>query len=180
MKTFAGIVVIVCIVMAILYGSSQIDNPFGATTRVEIEQREETNRTRIEADAQRYEAEHGTIQAGIWAGMLPTGAVIIVIGSALLLVIWYRGKAHLIQVERGYLPRMDTPPNCSFVPPPTGVSLLAMHLGAQERLVNGQWALYKKDAMLGWAMPVNGQWALVDNHRQVMAVLEDRYNGSHR
>ena len=159
-----ALIVVVAIMAFLFVGPIDQKDPFGATTRIQIQETGATQRTALEADAAKYAATQGTMQAGIWAGTMPIVVALLMAGSVILLIVWYRGKAHLMMIQQQPSPY---PPVA-----PYGVTLLAMHLAARERLINGQWALMRNGQQIGWAMPVDGQWALVDNDRQVLALLE--------
>ena len=113
------------ICLALFLANSVVSDPFGATTRRQIESRTAIETARLQSEAQtetaRYEAqakiqsaeaaaEAKKVQAQerrkshqAWAGMMPILLTILAAGGALWLVIIYRGRTVLILAERGAL-----------------------------------------------------------------------------
>ena len=106
--------------LALFLGSSFLSDPFGATTRREIQSRTAIETARLHSEAQIRSAEAAAeakkVQAQeqrkshqAWAGTMPILFAILAAGGALWLVIIYRGRTILILAERGVLDGANVP-----------------------------------------------------------------------
>ena len=100
--------------LALSLGNGFVKDPFGATTRREIQSRTAIETARLHSEAQIRSAEAAAeakkVQAQeqrkshqAWAGTMPILFAILAAGGALWLVIIYRGRTILILAERGVL-----------------------------------------------------------------------------
>lgn len=69
-------------------------DPFGATTREQIRANADIQIAQTQAAAQ-------VQTTATWAGVLPVLALIIVLGVLAGIVLYFRGKAHLMQLQAG-------------------------------------------------------------------------------
>ncbi len=88
-----------------------------------------------QAEASKYESSQATERVGMWAGVAPT--VLVILGVAVLagIVLWYRGKAHVIRVTGQVAllspPSAQTSPMLPLRPaPPLQVTVEAQRMGA--------------------------------------------------
>jgi hypothetical protein len=88
-----------------------------------------------QAEANKYESSQATQRVGMWAGVAPT--VLVILGVVVLagIVLWYRGKAHVIRVT-GQVALLS-PPSVAPSPmlplrpaPPLQVTVEAQRMGA--------------------------------------------------
>ena len=118
------------------------------------------------ADAAKYTAHESTIQTGMWLGVLPVILVIIAVACATCLVLWYRGKAHLMRVtgEVALLlppsvaqsllspsqPQLSLP---AWIPDPVRVEAVKWGADQAKRGEAGEWLLYRHGHLLATMRP---------------------------
>ena len=106
--------------LTLFLGNGFLNDPFGATTRREIQSRTAIETARLHSEAQIRSAEAAAeakkVQAQeqrkshqAWAGTMPILFAILTAGGALWLVIIYRGRTILILAERGVLDGANVP-----------------------------------------------------------------------
>jgi hypothetical protein len=105
-----------------------------------------------QAEASKYESSQATQRVGMWAGVAPTVLVILAVAALLGIVLWYRGKAHVIRVT-GQVALLS-PPSAQASPmlplhpaPPLQVTVEAERMGAvvQPGAAAGEWLLLLAD-----------------------------------
>ena len=116
-----------------------------------------------EAEATKYTAKEQTAQAGIYASIAPLIMGMLVVAVLAGIVLWYRGKAHLIRVTNEVLllsPPLPAPsrqlpsrpqPQVSlptWIPEP--VRVMAVERGADnaKQSADGEWLLYRHGHLL--------------------------------
>ncbi len=93
----------------------------------------------VQAEAQMHAADATTQRTAIVAGVLPVVLLLVISGGVLLMVVWFRGRAHLARTQAMLLHGGQP---VALLPPP-GVRRLAEQRGAVPALVDGQWLLLR-------------------------------------
>jgi len=84
-----------------------------------IEQARYESNTRIaQAEEATKQAQEQTKQAALWASMSPLLALIVAGAGAVYLVLYFRGKAHIIQVQAQASTMLPPPPSRPALPEP--------------------------------------------------------------
>jgi hypothetical protein len=148
MKTAGTVIAIALIVVAafgVLSGREWMDN---SRTQTEIRANADISIARIEAEADIEESRQATQRTALWTQAAPIGLLILVIGVGAWIVLWWRGRLYLAQIETAAGLRPDR----QIVAPPE-VRRLASERQAQPVLVDGQWALVRDNAIVAWVRP---------------------------
>ncbi len=131
----------------VLLASCTIADPFGMTQREQI--RSDTAITVADIEAQAaikqtaLETEASQENAKVWASVLPSLALILVGGVIIGMVVYFRGRAHLMEVACLY-------PAPSTLPEPTGEQLLQLYAAStSQNLVFNNGAYYLTDPVTG-------------------------------
>lgn len=102
-----------------------------------------------EAEARKLESKEATARAGIWAGMMPMTLTIVAVALLLGLVLWFRGRAHVIRVsgEVAHLSLPSPQPSPWLLSPPPQVTVEAQKMGATVHpgAGAGEWLLVLTD-----------------------------------
>ena len=102
-----------------------------------------------QAEAQKLESKEATARTGIWAGILPATLTIAVVAILLGIVLWFRGKAHLVKVtgEVAHLSLPSPQPPPWLLSPPPQVTVEAQRMGATVHpgAGAGEWLLVLAD-----------------------------------
>ena len=137
-----------CIIVAIALNLAALDWSAQATTRADIaaqadiavasqQAQAQMHAADRQAEAAMHAADAATQRTAIVAGVLPVALLIIIGGGVLLMVVWYRGRAHVLRTQA-----MLTGGQPALLPqPPPQVLALAQERGARPALVDGQWHL---------------------------------------
>ena len=126
-----------CIIVAIALNLAALDWSAQATTRADIAAQAQMHAADRQAEAAMHAADAATQRTAIVAGVLPVALLIIIGGGVLLMVVWYRGRAHVLRTQA-----MLTGGQPALLPqPPPQVLALAQERGARPALVDGQWHL---------------------------------------
>ena len=88
------------------------------------------------------ESRQATQRTAMWTQVAPIVALIVVVGVGAWIVLWWRGRAHLVRVERGGGDYLPLPPA-----PPREVVVLAQARGGTPLLVAGVWHI-ERDGQL--------------------------------
>ena len=100
------------------------------------------------ADAAKYTAKEQTAQAGIYASIAPLIMGMLVVAVLAGIVLYYRGKAHLVRVSHeAQLLLPSPPPSPSRLLPPPQVTIEAQRMGATVHpgAGAGEWLLVLHD-----------------------------------
>ena len=73
---------------------------------------------RYESNTKIAQAEEATKQAALWSATLPILAIIVAGAGAAYLILYYRGKAHIIQVQAQVSTMLPPPPSRPALPEP--------------------------------------------------------------
>mgnify|MGYP000913871801 CR=1 FL=1 len=101
-----------------------------------------------EAEATKYTAKEQTAQAGIYASIAPLIMGMLVVAVLAGIVLYYRGKAHLVRVSHeAQLLLPSPPPSPSRLLPPPQVTIEAQRMGATVHpgAGAGEWLLVLHD-----------------------------------
>ena len=116
-----------------------------------------------QTEAAKFSSAQATVQARIWADKLPLVAVILTFALLAGIVLWYRGKAHLIRVTNEVLLLSPPLPAPSLLSPsrpqpqlslptwiPEPVRVMAVERGADnaKQSADGEWLLYRHGHLL--------------------------------
>ena len=147
MITRATLLVLALTLFGLLLVSCTGTDPLGMTTREQI--RGDTAITIADMEAQAavkqtaLETAASQENAKVWASVLPSLALILVVGVILCMIIYYRGRAHLMQVAYLY-------PAPSALPDQTGEQLLQLYAAStSQSLVFNNGAYYLTDPATG-------------------------------
>lgn len=143
MKT-AGTLIAIALICVAAFGALSArewrDNNRIAT---EIRANADISIARIEADADIEESRQATQRTALWTQVAPVIVLLIIVGVGGWIVLWWRGRAHVVRVEAGhYLP---IPPGPAI---PIEVAHAAIERQAQPVLIDGQWALVRDNAIV--------------------------------
>jgi hypothetical protein len=103
-----------------------------------------------QAEASIEESRQATQRTGMWTQVAPVVVLLLVVGVAGWIVLWWRGRLYLAQVEQAAgvrpAPRLA---------PPVEVARIARQRQGDAVLVDGQWAIVQDNAIVAWIRPAN-------------------------
>lgn len=131
MKT-AGTVIAIAVICAAVFGVlASREYAASQRTATEIRANADISIARIEADADIEESRQATQRTALWTQVAPIVALIVVVGVGAWIVLWWRGRLYLAQVEAPRRP-------AQLAPPPEVVQLADARQG-RPVLIDGVW-----------------------------------------
>lgn len=103
-----------------------------------------------QAEAAIEESRQATQRTNMWAQVAPIVVLLVVVGVGGWIVLWWRGRLYLAQVEQAAGGRADP-----RLAPPVEVARIASQRHGQPVLVEGEWAVVRDNAIVAWVKPGN-------------------------
>lgn len=146
-----------CLVATLLLTNCNVHDPLGATTREQVRSEGAIRVAELESNAQmesaRYAKESRIAVTQAWTQTLPTLLLIIVAGTLVGIILYFQGKAYLIQIERST--GQPNSPLASVVA--QKLSTYTQQSGKQLDVVDGIYYLRDPESGKRWrALPKRG------------------------
>ena len=148
MKT-AGTVIAIALIVAAAFGVlSGREWQDSRRTETEIRANADISIARIAAEADIEESRQATQRTALWTQVAPIVALLLMVGVGAWIVLWWRGRLYLAQIEAAAGLRPDRQ-----IAAPPEVRRLASERRASAVLVDGHWALVRDNAIVAWVRP---------------------------